>query len=128
VRCLLDTHTFLWWDVEPDKLSPRVLSLLEDRTNLLFLSMVSVWEMQIKMQLGKLHLQRSLGETVRSQGSRNGIVLMPIRLEHITALAELPLHHKDPFDRLLVAQAKTESTVLLSKDRAFGDYAVPVVW
>ena len=103
MRCLLDTHTFLWWDVEPDKLSPRVLSLLEDRTNLLFLSMVSVWEMQIKMQLGKLHLQRSLGETVRSQGSRNGIVLMPIRLEHITALAQLPLHHKDPFDRLLVA-------------------------
>ena len=128
MNLILDTHTFLWWDSEPSQLSERVLNLCYDQNNTLILSVVSVWEIQIKSQLGKLKLHMPLAELVKSQQHRNNFQLLSAELDHILALDTLPFHHKDPFDRLLIAQANIEDAVLLSKDRAFSAYSVQAIW
>ncbi|MCX7838194.1 MAG: type II toxin-antitoxin system VapC family toxin [Anaerolineae bacterium] len=128
MKLLLDTHAFIWWDSEPTKLSPRALALCQDRQNVLLLSVVSIWEMQIKLQLGKLRLTLPLREIVESQQQTNNIEILPITLEHVLALDNLSAHHKDPFDRLLVAQAIVEKAVLVSADLNIAKYAVQVVW
>jgi PIN domain nuclease of toxin-antitoxin system len=127
VSYLLDTHTFIWWDIAPKTLSKNVFALIKDPSQRVFLSMASVWEMQIKAQLGKLHFRTSLPQVIASQ-QQNGLEVLPIRLEHIFSLQQLPLLHKDPFDRLLIVQAQMEGLTLLSKDTAFADYDVAVVW
>jgi PIN domain nuclease of toxin-antitoxin system len=128
VKLLLDTHTFIWWDSDPSQLSPQVLELCQDQTNILILSVVSAWEIQIKSQLGKLKLNLPLAELIENQQRINDVQVLPTKLEHILELDNLPLHHKDPFDRLLIAQANIENSVLLSKDRAFSAYSVQVIW
>jgi PIN domain nuclease of toxin-antitoxin system len=127
MRLLLDTHIFIWWDSEPGKLAPHVLVLCQDRINTLLLSVVSVWEMQIKLQLGKLRLRRSLADIIESQQRINNIEVLPVQLAHVLALDNLPPHHKDPFDRLLIAQAKAEDVVLVSVDPVFTKYPVTVI-
>jgi len=127
-RLLLDTHTFLWWDSAPDRLSATVLSLCRDPSVVLFLSLVSLWEIQIKSGLGKLPLALPLAEIVRDQQARHGLQLLPIRPAHIFALESLPPHHRDPFDRLLIAQARTEGLPLASADGLFSLYPVSLVW
>lgn len=128
MKLLLDTHVFIWWDSEPSKLSARVLALCQDRNHTLLLSVASVWEMQIKAQLGKLHLTIPLATLVTAQQQANGIQILPVVLEHVLALADLPGYHKDPFDRLLIAQANLESATLLSHDAVFEQYAVTRLW
>jgi len=128
MRLLLDTHTFIWWDSEPGKLSSKVLSLCQDRTNTILLSVASIWEMQIKFQLGKLKLRLPLAEVVESQHETNNIEILPIQLEHVLALESLPTPHRDPFDRLLIAQANAEAAILVSGDPLFEQYPVRVVW
>jgi PIN domain nuclease of toxin-antitoxin system len=128
MKLLLDTHAFIWWDSEPVRLSAEVLALCQDPKNTLLLSVGSTWEMQIKIQLGKLKLSLSLAELVESQQRVNNLEILPITLEHILGLEELPLHHKDPFDRLLIAQAKIEGATLITRDPIFANYAVKVVW
>lgn len=103
MKLLLDTHAFIWWDSEPAKPSPQVLSLCQDRQNTLFLSAASVWEMQIKLQMGKLKLTLPLAELIESQQQTNNLQILPVLLTHVLALEHLPAHHKDPFDRLLIA-------------------------
>lgn len=128
MRYLLDTHTFIWWAGAPDNLSAPVMALLQNPEHSFFLSLVSIWEMQIKAQLGKLALALPLAELVSTQVRRNAIELLPIRLEHILRLGALEPHHKDPFDRLLIVQAQTEGVTLLSRDPVFGSYDVDVLW
>jgi len=128
MKLLLDTHTFIWWDSEPDKLSPPALALCQDRTNRLLLSVASVWEMQIKLQLGKLQLTLPLAEMIKGQQQHNGLAVLPITLAHVLALQNLPPHHKDPFDRLLIAQANVEDATLVSRDPLFSTYPVKVLW
>lgn len=128
MKLLLDTHTFIWLDSKSARLSQHVRNLCQDQNNNLILSIVSVWEIQIKVQLGRLKLDLPLVELVKSQQTTNQIEVLPIRLEHALELDRLPLHHKDPFDRLLVAQANIEDAVLLSKDKAFAKYSVRTVW
>jgi PIN domain nuclease of toxin-antitoxin system len=128
MKLLLDTHTFIWWDSEPAKLSPQVLTLCQDRTNSLLLSVASAWEMQIKLQLGKLKLTMPLAEIIESQQQRNNIEILPVFLPHVLALQSLPAHHKDPFDRLLIARANVEEAILVSSDPVFVQYVVKVVW
>jgi PIN domain nuclease of toxin-antitoxin system len=128
MKVLLDTHTFLWWDNEPDKLPKVIYDLCQNPENELLLSIVSVWEIQIKAQLGKLTLRTSLAQIVTDQQIQNGITLLPITLPHVFALQNLPPHHRDPFDRLLIAQPQNEEATLLSKDEVFANYAVKVVW
>ena len=126
MRLLLDTQIFIWWDSEPERLPTRLLSLCEDPTNTLLLSIASVWEMQIKSQLGKLDLDHPLGEIIEEHRHRNLLVLLPIELMHVLALQQLPFHHKDPFDRLILSQALTEELTVLSVDSMFAHYPVTV--
>jgi len=128
MKALLDTHTFIWWDSEPLRLSPQVLSICQNSENVLLVSVASLWEMQIKLQLGKLKLRMPLAELVSAQRQVNKIEILEVKLEHIMALGELPPHHRDPFDRLLIAQANIEQAILLSKDPIFAQYPVKVVW
>jgi PIN domain nuclease of toxin-antitoxin system len=128
MNTLLDTHTFLWWSNEPERLSARVRALLENPETTLLLSVISLWETQIKVQSGKLMLTIPLKTLVETQQRTNQIQVLPVTLAHILALDDLPLHHKDPFDRLLIAQASVENAVLASADAAFAHYPVNVIW
>jgi len=128
MKLLLDTHTFIWWDNEPEKLSQKVNDFLLDNTNEIILSVVSVWEMQIKIQLGKFKLKLPLQEIIESQQKTNNIYILPIELKHVLALGNLPTHHRDPFDRLLVTQSNIEDAYLVSKDPIFANYPVKVLW
>jgi PIN domain nuclease of toxin-antitoxin system len=127
MKFLLDTHTFIWWDSDPSKLSQHALELLKDKDNLRLLSVVSLWEIQIKHQLGKLTLNKTLGEIVTTQ-QNNFIEILLINVSHILALDSLSIYHKDPFDRLLIAQANIENAVLISCDSIFANYSVKVEW
>jgi PIN domain nuclease of toxin-antitoxin system len=126
MRLLLDTQIFIWWDSESEKLPPNVLQLCEDEASSLVLSVVSIWEMQIKVQLGKLDLKRPLQEIVLSQERTNRIEILPVKAAHVFGLQQLPYHHKDPFDRFLVAQAIVEDMPVLSVDPLFVQYPIRV--
>jgi len=128
MKLLLDTHTFIWWDSEPTRLSAQALALCQDPENSLVLSVACLWEMQIKLQLGKLRLALSLRQIVESQQQTNRIEILPIMMPHVFALGNLPSHHKDPFDRLLIAQAIVEDAVLVTGDSMFSEYPVNVAW
>jgi len=122
MKLLLDTHIFIWWADQPEKLSTAALSALEDEANELLLSVASVWELQIKIQLGKLKLSLPLKELIKSQQETNELTLLPVALTHVLALDALPLHHKDPFDRLLIAQSTEEDLTLVTADSQFSAY------
>lgn len=101
MKLLLDTHIFIWWADHPEKLSATALAALEDESNELLLSVASVWEMQIKIQLGRLTLSLPLREVLKTQQETNDLTISPVTLTHVLALGALPIHHKDPFDHLL---------------------------
>ena len=128
MKLLLDTHAFIWWDSDPAKLSPRALALCEDPENELHLSVASLWEIKIKAQLGKLKLASSLPDLVSAQQNANGLVLISIHANHTYALDDLPIHHKDPFDRIIIAQARTEQLRVVSHDGMIRRYPVDVEW
>jgi PIN domain nuclease of toxin-antitoxin system len=127
MRLLLDTQIFIWWADNPEKLSKPVLSALADDSNDLLLSVASVWEMQIKIRLGKLKVTLPLAELVHSQQAANDINILPVALPHVLALDTLPFHHKDPFDRLLIAQSIEEDATLVSVDPQFSSYPVKLL-
>lgn len=128
MRLLLDTHTFIWWDSQPDRLSQRVLELCTAPEHTVMVSMVSLLEIQIKHQLGKLALAQPLPDIIQHQQEQNEIILLSIQPAHIYALGNLPDHHRDPFDRLLVTQAQMEDCTLLSKDPQVAMYPANVIW
>ena len=128
MNLLLDTHVFIWLSLTPERLSQQVTDLLMDETNLWFLSLASVWEMQIKRQLGKLSLNLPLPELIASQQQTNGLQLLPIELNHIFTLENLPQFHRNPLNRLLIAQAIAEQIPLLSIDTVFDHYPVQRLW
>lgn len=127
MRLLLDTHVFIWWADDPEKLSPAALAALEDEANELVLSVASVWEMQIKIQLGKLKLSLPLKELIKNQQETNNLTVSPVALPHVLALEALPFHHKDPFDRLLIAQSIEEGLTLVTADSQFSAYSVKLL-
>jgi len=125
---LLDTHTFLWWISSDPRLSPRVVKLLSKRTDC-FLSLASCWEMAIKVSVGRLQLPVPLQQLVPEQMSVHGFRTLPIKFRHCVRVAGLPLNsHRDPFDRLLVAQSIEEHLTLLSADPQLDQYSVRRVW
>lgn len=128
MNLLLDTQVFLWLDGDQARLSSAARSACADIGNTLWLSAASAWEMQIKTGLGKLRLQRSLAETIASQQAANALQILPVQLAHTLALNDLPAHHKDPFDRLLIAQARHEDWEVVSADPEFKAYPVRVIW
>jgi len=127
LKYILDTHTFIWWNDDPQLLSEKVVALCEDPSNKLFVSLASVWEMQIKLQLKKLKLSASL-ESIIEQQQANNIELLTLTTQHILNLSTLPMHHKDPFDRLIISQANMDNAILLSADKNFELYDVKVDW
>jgi PIN domain nuclease of toxin-antitoxin system len=128
MRVLVDTHIFLW-DLAADPRSSRKAKefLSSDEHELVF-SLVSLWEIAIKMRLGKLNTLGSSVAYIRDEMNAYGMELLPIRYQHILQLESLPPHHSDPFDRLLIAQALTESLPILTGDRAFRGYGVKLIW
>ena len=122
---LLDTSVFIWLCKEPVKLSPRVLEICEDKSNILLLSVASVWEIQIKTQLGKLKFEM---EMIEAESAQNGLKLVSIDLTHIYGLKNLPSIHGDPFDRIIIAQARELNATVLSKDARFSSYPINVIW
>jgi PIN domain nuclease of toxin-antitoxin system len=128
MKLLFDTHTFIWWDSQPNNLSQTALTLLQDRSNILLLSVISIWEMQIKLQLGKITLNHPLLEIIENQQKTNQIEVLTVKLTHVLALDSLPIVHKDPFDRLLIAQANVENAALVSCDPIVAQYPVNLIW
>lgn len=127
MKLLLDTHTFIWWDSDPTQLSQAALTALRNPANTVWFSVVSAWEMVIKRQLGKLTLRLPLAQIVAEQQA-NGLQVLDVTLGHTLAVESLPLVHKDPFDRLLVAQANTLGAELVTADAVFAHYPVRVLW
>jgi PIN domain nuclease of toxin-antitoxin system len=128
MKLLLDTHVLIWLVEGSDNLSQLAKQAIEDENNSLHLSIASLWEMTIKMTLGKLQLGMSIDLIVESYLLPTGIKILPIHLNHLLVLRELPLHHRDPFDRLLISQAQAEKLTLVSGDRVFINYPVNIRW
>ncbi len=128
MKLLLDTQVLLWADSDPGKLSPTASRVLSDPANVRLLSVASLWEIQIKAQLGKLQLRLPLAKLVEEQAVKNAIELLPITGSHVFELGRLPTVHKDPFDRLIASVARVEKAILLSADPVFQGYPVNVVW
>jgi len=128
MKLLLDTHTFMWFVDGNEKLHAHARNLIEDSGNMRLLSIGSLWEMSIKAGLGKLDVSMSFEELVRKQVEPNAISFLPLRPMHLDRLRTLPFPHRDPFDRLLIAQAMVEGAVILSRDGVFDQYPITRVW
>lgn len=127
MRLLLDTHAFLRFIDDSPRLSGRAKTLLESDAELL-LSAASLWEIAIKVSLGRLTLAQPFDSFLPEQLSKNAVEILPITVAHLGAVATLPFHHRDPFDRLLIAQASVERTPVVSADAALDAYAVQRIW
>lgn len=124
MRLLLDTHAFLWWLNDDPKLTDQARTALEDPTTLVYVSAVSIWEIAIKVKLGKF----DLGEIDPVEEiAANDFLELPVTARHAHAAGALPRHHDDPFDRMLIAQARLEDLVLVSHDTKFKDYEVQIL-
>jgi len=123
VRLLLDTHVFLWWRGMPEKLLEEARLAIAG-AEIVFVSAASAWEAAIKSSLGRLEIPGPMEEGVIDSGFEK----LPITFAHVERTARLPLHHRDPFDRLLVAQAQAEGLQLVTSDRAIEPYEVPILW
>lgn len=128
MKILLDTHAFLWAITEDAQLSVRAREVFTARTSELFLSVASIWEILIKVQLKKLPLTKPVVPFLREQLANNNIHVLPIVLDHVARLEDLPVHHRDPFDRILVAQSLEEGWPLLSADPLLARYPAELIW
>lgn len=128
MRILLDTHTLLWFLCDDPSLSATAKAAIEAAANQKWVSVATCWEMAIKAGLGKLTLGESASVLLKRELPRNNFDLLDIKLEHATAVEALPLHHKDPFDRLLIAQAQLEGLPIVSVDVAFDLYGITRIW
>ncbi|MCC6849478.1 MAG: type II toxin-antitoxin system VapC family toxin [Deltaproteobacteria bacterium] len=121
MRLLLDTHTFIWWDNA--RLPKRVTTQIQ-RADEVYVSAVTAWEIAIKTALGKLSARGTVADAIDDYG----FTRLPVTVEHADAVAGLPAHHRDPFDRLLVVQTRIEELTLVTRDPTFGPYGVSVLW
>ena len=128
MRLLLDTHALLWFVAADPQLSQTAQQAIASPNNQKFVSLVSIWEIAIKYSLGRLDLKMSLEDFVSQHLAPNKVTLLPITVPHALKVASLPHHHRDPFDRLLIAQAMTENVPLVSADSAFDQYGHPRLW
>lgn len=128
MKALLDTHTFLWWIGNSEKLSPTVRELILSGKHEIFLSAVIVWEISIKAQKGRLQLPKSPEQTIAEAQIYYRFHTLPIQINHACYVYHLPYFHTDPFDRLLVSQCRLENMVLLSHDEIMSQYDIEVVW
>lgn len=123
MNLLLDTHTLLWWLADDPGLSAEARAIVRETKDVVYVSAASAWEISIKRALCKLDAPSDLDAAVSASGFRE----MPITIAHAMAAGELPVHHSDPFDRMLVAQAKLEGLTLLTRDERMQDYGIPII-
>jgi PIN domain nuclease of toxin-antitoxin system len=128
VRALLDTHAFLWFVFDDPRLSQRAADLIEDQDVVKLLSVASLWEVAVKTQLGKLALGLDLETFFRRHVEERLVDLVGVQLPHLVAYGNLPLHHRDPFDRLLISQAEVLDVPIVTADARFAPYGVETVW
>ena len=128
MRLLLDTHTLLWFLLNDPRLSPTAKALIRDPANDVSVSVASCWEMAIKSGIGKLKLAEPCSMLLARELPANMINLLPIELEHATSVESLPHHHRDPFDRLIIAQSISESLTVVGADTVFDQYGVTRIW
>ncbi|MFN4871353.1 MAG: type II toxin-antitoxin system VapC family toxin [Pseudanabaena sp.] len=128
MKLLLDTHAFLWFIEGNQNLSLTAQNAIESPTNQRYLSIASLWEIAIKVSIGKLEIGMTLTELVNREVYGNAINLLEIQSQHLDTLATLPFHHKDPFDRLILAQGLTEKIPIITKDSVFANYPVTLIW
>lgn len=128
MKLLIDTHCWLWWLAEPERLNAAASQAIASRQNEILLSAASSWEISIKYALGKLRLPQPPLQYVPSRLAAQGMSALPVHHIHALHVATLPSHHRDPFDRLLLAQAQVEELTLLTADSAMMDYDVKVLW
>ena len=128
MKYLLDTHAFLWFISEDERLSNHVCDIIRKRDNEIYFSAGSAWEIAIKTGLGRLSIQGELEHFLIDQLSVNQMLALPITLSHAACTRQLPAIHKDPFDRILIAQSILEKMSLITRDRIMKEYDVTVVW
>ncbi len=128
MQLLLDTHTILWFFGGHPNITDNVKDLIENQENTKLLSIASTWEMAIKQSKNKLDLGKTASDYIQEKIQYSDFKLLPIDLKHLKLISSLDFHHKDPFDRLLIAQAITEDIAILSKDTAFDLYSVKRIW
>ena len=128
MRLLLDTHTFLWFIGGDSKLSSAAKGLIEDPNNERLLSVASLWEMAIKVSLGRLSVPQPFSQLIDAHVKGNAMTVHPISAQHLDELARLPFHHKDPFDRLIIAQGIVENVSIVSRDKVFEHYPITCLW
>ena len=128
MNLLLDSHALVWSLLKDHRLSPRARNIFREPSGSLNISIVSLWELSIKITIGKLRTIGSSIEYFRDECREYGIAIIPLRMEHIVRAESLPLHHRDPFDRMLIAQAIEENLAILTNDAHFRRYPVKAVW
>jgi PIN domain nuclease of toxin-antitoxin system len=128
MKLLLDTHAFLWFIEGNQNLSLTAQNAIKSPTNQRYLSIASLWEIAIKVSIGKLEIGMPLTELVNREVYGNAIEMLEIHSHHLDTLAGLPFHHKDPFDRLIIAQGLTENIAIITKDGLFANYPVTLIW
>jgi len=128
MRALLDTHAFLWWVIDSPELSQSARSVIGDSTNELYLSAASGWEIEIKTKLGRLEIAGDPEKLIPEQMVLNAISGLPVQMSHALHVFQLPDLHRDPFDRILIAQARLEEIPIITRDSAISQYDVEIIW
>ena len=128
MKLLLDTHTMLWFMREPERLPPEVMRVIKTAGKQAFVSTATLWEIAIKVSINKLSLPGEYEDLFPSSAVDSGLSLLPIEPQHLATVRRLEFHHRDPFDRLIIAQAKVENMILVSKDPHFSSYNVKILW
>lgn len=128
MKLLLDTHAFLWWIGDDARLSGPAREAIADPGNDVSFSVASAWELAIKTGVGRFEAEGELGPFLDEHLQRNSFRVLPVKLEHAVSVASLPAHHRDPFDRLLVAQAVAEGLTLVTRDPQLRKYDAPILW
>lgn len=128
MRALLDTHSFIWFVEGDERLSQIARQIITDPSNEVIFSAASLWEMAIKVSIGKLALSLPFTASTLGHMANNDIRLLDISFAHITEVLTLPFHHRDPFDRMLIAQARVENTPIISVDAMLDSYGVQRIW
>jgi PIN domain nuclease of toxin-antitoxin system len=126
MKILIDTHVMLWGIQDPAKVSSRVRALLPAAD--VWISVVSLWEIITKVQIGRLVLPTPVGDYLADKLKMNGVSVLPLTFAHVRRLEEIALHHRDPFDRILIAQSIEETLPLVTSDAAFKNYPVQTIW
>jgi PIN domain nuclease of toxin-antitoxin system len=128
MKALLDTHAVLWMCGDSKRISPAATAAILNSRNKLYCSVVSWWEIAIKVGLGKLDLSADWASSIKRELRHNGVEWLALTPDHCERLPRLPFHHRDPFDRMLIAQAEAEGLSVLTADSQFAPYGIPVIW